>query len=668
MMRVFTCLLVTLSGMPAAADPSFEAMVADAELIAHCQVTEGGTLGATVRVIDVLKGEAPRKPFLVGGFNQHNRPPDRLEAEAFRQGEEYLLFLRKSDHVHAGAEIPDSVKAHLHQLVADGVMKKEELPEQRRYYERPIYASGYRVTSPTTGDFPVADGRLQGDWYRPSNPRTASWLPSKTAFALIRGLVASQAEQRPKEARGVLARQLSKDLVSAIALPAESREMRDRVGLFSWLMCAQGAYGEPRMQSLIEHVIAQDALAMRLLAARALRSLPESRATIGLISPLLVAPESEVQAEAADSLVHGDFSAVAGALLVQALPTSHLKSGRAAMIRGITHFKLQDLAHDALLDLIRAEQLNAEIVSALRDHFRQFPSDEARDQLVSEAARSAANSAYLFIDLLFADDRPRAQAVLRSKMMSPGIPAEDRVDWLFRYYQRYGVSDPIFGQALVVLQKQRKPQAASEQVLALRMLRILSIGDDAAAAHLRANRPREFSLVDCVERMLHHRPDHALSKPALLYLLKHHPANPQAMACALLLPDPEVLVALQSSTDTEGLESRILVLKALRVSAARSVPVQKRIAAWLLLLERAGDPGMKNIFWAAFARSLHDDADSATHLGPPLRSLITRGTSDTIQALTLLKTAGVPLSKAEAKSLAEARDPQRHWASIFAGK
>jgi hypothetical protein len=334
------------------------------------------------------------------------------------------------------------------------------------------------------------------------------------------------------------------------------------------------------------------------------------------------------------------------------------------MIRSITQLKLHDVAHDALLELIRADQLNAGTVAALRAHFREFPSDEARDAFVREAARSTANSA-VFIDMLFEDARPVAQSVLRNKMMTPTLPAEDRVVWLQRYYHRFGVDDPIFGQALTVLQQQQKSQAVSEHVLGLRMLRVLSAGDDAAAAYLRSHRPQEFALVDCVERMLHHRPDHALSKPALLYLLKHHAANPHVMACALLLPASDVLNALQNPPDTEGMEARDLVMRALRVSAAKGVPARKRIGAWLLLLERAQGNGMRAVFWAAFARSVRADADSATQLGPALRSLLRRGTPDTVQALTLLRAVGYPLSAAEAKTLAEATDPQRHWPSIF---
>jgi hypothetical protein len=615
-----------------------------------------------VQVVESLKGEAPKKPFLVGGFNQRNRPPERLEAEVFRAGEQYLLFLRPSNRVHVGTEIPDSVRAHLHQLVADGLISKDDLPAQRRYYERPIYEPGYRVPSPTTGDFMVQGEHVQGDWYAPSNPRTAAWVSSKTAFALIRGLV-----DGPREARGLLARQLSKDLVSAIKLPAESPEMRNRVALFRWLMCAQGAYGELEMQSLIEHVMDQDALMMRLLAARALRSLPESRATLALISPLLNASESAVQAEAARSLVHGDFSALAGALLLEALANSALESGRAAMIRGITHFKLQEAAERDLLDCMRAEKLNAGILAALRAHFATFPSAEARDRFVREAARSSAESAGLFIDLLFEDGRPAAQAVLRSKMMTPAISADVRVQWLRRFYGRYVVDDPIFGQTLEVLMKQRKSQAASEQVLALRMIRISSGGDGPEAAHLRAHRIAEFTLTDAVELMLHYRPKHALTKPALLYLLKHHAADPHAMACALLLPNADVLEALRNPPNTEGAESRVLVEKALRVLAARQAPADKRIRAWLLLLERSRNPGMRAVFWAGLSRSV-GPANSATELGPALRSLLTLGTPDAVQALNLLQAAGIPLAPKEAERLAGGEPGLRHWPSIFRQK
>lgn len=650
-------LLASLISISVWGEPSFEEMVAEAQLIAHCRVLKGGTLSATVSAIETLKGEAPGKPFLVGGFNSHTRPPDLQEKETFRKDEEYLLILRPSERVHAGFEITESVQTHLMQMVADGLIAKADLADQRRYYESPLYQAGHLVTSPVTGDFPVRDGRVQGDWFRPENPRESAWVPAEMAFGLIRGLVAKQAGESTKIARGILQRQLTKDLLSAIT-PADNPEMHERVARFRWLMCAQAAFGGADMQGLIELAVAQDTPSMRLFAARALRSLPESRATLGLIAPLLGAPESQVQAEAAESLVQGNFSPIAANLLIDALATSRVESARAAMIRAITHFKRDD---EALLDFIRVDQLNAGILAALLDHYRQHPNPEARKRFIREANRSPAESAHLFMDLLFEDDSDAARAVLRSKLMDPRIAAEVRLRWLRRYYLRYGGDEQTFGQALELLKGQRRSRTASEELLALRMIRILSSGDNPIAAL------PEFDLVDCVELMLYFRPGHALNKPALLYLLKEHAADPQAMACTLLLPDAEVLFALDKPPNTEGIESRLLVQKAQRLTAAESVPMARQIALWLRMLEQADDDGMRGIFWACLARAVQADAESAAPiLGPVMRSLLSRGTPDQAQALSLLQAVGITLTSKQGKALTADRRATRDWSAIFA--
>lgn len=341
-------------------DPTFEEMADRAELIAVAEVTEGGEYKATVRAIDVLKGTDPGKPFLVGGFNNENWPPQGIERESLATGERMLLFL----------------------TVEKGVRE---------------------VPTPSTGDFRIQAGRLKGGWYSVSYPNRSPGVEADLGVELVRGYVLHRQSRPPTLARKLIRERLTAAAVGEVN-DSQDEENERNAWRLQWLLCAQAAYGE---RDLVQPVLAAAACPHDLVktcAGRALGSVepsPEVRAALG---SLLLYPHSFVQAEAAGALLKGSFQkaevvplvvkALPGSLDFQGGPTRIMDplrntraSGREVMIRLLTGLDAAKEAHDELVKLIQDEGLTGGVFEALADHFLKHRSDAARARFLELYAR-----------------------------------------------------------------------------------------------------------------------------------------------------------------------------------------------------------------------------------------------------------------------------------------
>jgi len=130
-------------------DPSFEEMAKSSELIAVVEVLEGGAFEARVKAVEVLKGTDPGTPFRVVGFNNHNWPPEDVKEESLSKGDRLLAFLRKDDED-----------------------------------EKERDGSTFSVPTPSTGDFPIRDGELHGNWCFPSYPLSDPGLDASLAITV----------------------------------------------------------------------------------------------------------------------------------------------------------------------------------------------------------------------------------------------------------------------------------------------------------------------------------------------------------------------------------------------------------------------------------------------------------------------------------------------------
>jgi hypothetical protein len=346
-------------------DPDFETMVEDSPLIAVVIVVEGGEFECKVQALDVLKGQAPDRPFKVSGYNNLNWPPDAIALESFVEGERVLMFL-------SPAWSPDEGKV--------------DLKTVKLWY----------VPTPTTGDFRITAGKLHGGWRFMSYPHAAPGVDAEMVIGLIRGYCLHKAGKAPVEARKILAARLTVKTVK------QARGNESKVAEVHWLLCAQGAYGRSAQAPAIKAAAESRDPLIKICAARAMRSLEPNDEALGVLSKLLVFKHPYVQAEAAMVLMSGKYTRrQAVPILVKALPSSDPRpggpsnlmdplrnvnaSGREMMIRALTHFEAGEEAHDELIKLIRREGLNKGLFGALSEHFLKFDGyllrEKSRDSL-----------------------------------------------------------------------------------------------------------------------------------------------------------------------------------------------------------------------------------------------------------------------------------------------
>ncbi len=402
-------------------DPTFEVMVAEAELIAVVEVVEGGPYVCTVRAEEVVKGTNPGAPFAMGGYNDPNWPAYGIEKETLKKGERLLAFLR-------------------HDQVLDFAARDDEKAKE---------IEGWAVPTPTTGDFRIADGLLRGSWYDPSYPHAEPGVDVGLVLVLVKGYVLHSEGKPPVDARKRIAAGLTRELVRSVHAPqapeqeGEASNSKERAenaanaALIARLACAQGAYGEKELTPILLEAAGHPHYFVKVYAARALRTAGASTEVLEALGRLLLAPESPVQAEAARTLALGGFGAQdAVPLLLKALPTSSGEgdgpsgimdplpnrgaSGREVMVRTLTRLQASREAHDALVNLIREEGLTEGVLGALSHHFLAHPSEVARNKLIELYSRCPDEAVGLFHKYLFREKSTAAANAVGEKAVKLG--------------------------------------------------------------------------------------------------------------------------------------------------------------------------------------------------------------------------------------------------------
>jgi len=413
-------------------DPTFEKMVADAELIAVVDVVEGGPFVCTVRAGEILKGTDPGAPFLVGGYNNPNWPAHGIEKETLAKGERLLAFLHR-------ARLPEDA-------APEGAEAKE--------------IEGWAVPTPTTGDFRIIDGKVHGSWYDPSYPHAEPGVDAELVLVLVRGYLLHLAGTQPEEARKRIAAELTPEHIRSVPVPEDvedeesdpkKREERTanaaRVAALAWLMCAQGAYGEKGPAPALLEAAGHAHPFLKICAARAMRSTGASGGVLDALGRLLLDAHSLVQAEAARTLALGGFRREdAVPLLLKALPTSSSEcggstsvmdpllnrsaSGREMMVRALTRMEASKEAHDELVKLLRDEGLTEEVFAALSDHFVTYPSAAARKKFIELYMRCPEEAMRLFHRFLFREKSPEAVQAVGERAVKAGPASYETLDSL----------------------------------------------------------------------------------------------------------------------------------------------------------------------------------------------------------------------------------------------
>lgn len=397
-------------------DPAFEDMVRSAELIAVVEVTEGGAFTCTAKAIEVLKGEEPRAPIAVAGYNNPWWPPEAVEKESLAKGERLLMFLRQREsRKDLGEGGPGKVWA---------------------------------APTPSTGDYRIKEGKLHGRWPHVSYPHGVAGVDAKLVVSLVRGLVLHQQGQEPAEARQQIARCLTVPIVNR-ATDGEDEANLELKETLGWLLCAQGAYGDAAMEPAVLAAARSKSSWVRRCAARALRSCRGSDEALSALGELLRFNHSFVQAEAAKTMIAGSFPRErAVRLLVAALPgdprgsgprsiadplRNVTASGREMIIRALTRFEGWNESHGALVALIQDEEdegLNEGVFDALRTHFLKFPSVAARARFLKLYARCPEHSLRLFHRYLLAERSSESLRAVADKLVNVDLPWLDRADAL----------------------------------------------------------------------------------------------------------------------------------------------------------------------------------------------------------------------------------------------
>jgi len=613
-------------------DPTFEQMTSNATLIAVCEIMEDGTWAAKAKVLEVIKGERPKGPILIGGGNNQNWPQYAIEKESLRKGERYLFFLEQRK-MFVGIQISKQWEDVLQEEVAKGHISTNSLPFERQRVGEWKYEEGYAMPTPSTGDYQIKTNTVYGGWRSTSYPGKNPGVPLPLATELIKGLVLHQAGQDP-----VAAKRRITELLQVSAVEQTETFEKDDVSAagyqhfarLEWLLCAQAAYGDsdPNMTKVMQAAADHKWIGLNILAGKALRSLDETPASLKIAQTLLKHKNSAVQTEAARSLINGSFTANrAGLIVLAALKGSKANrrepdnimqpirnvssSGTEEMVLAVTHFGLAAEAHDDFITLIRPDGLNAGVFSALSEHFQTFPSDKARDRFIDLANKAPSDSAEYFIDYFFGEKSDASLGVVQKKINDDDIFAYDRAKWLERFYHEFGIDHPILGQtlnqlaskkeldailkapllSLLVLRNDPRDDATIKSLFNDSLLVLRNDRDDATIESLFNDESlKSYDLVESIQLMLLVNPESKIAEEILLQLMERDASDRELLSYGLLLPTPKVVAKLKrrAHPDSENREARKHsknILRGIEIQGSPPASSNEHLYVWISLLQ-----------------------------------------------------------------------------------
>ncbi|MEM7235117.1 MAG: hypothetical protein AAF517_23265, partial [Planctomycetota bacterium] len=417
-------------------DPTFEEMLEGSDLIAACEVVESGHFQAKVKALDVLKGKAPKAPFLVAGFNNEHWPKQAVETESFQKGQRFLLFLWR------------------------GELRTEDGKKKPAWFTR----------TPSSCDFPIRDGKVHGNWFRPSYPHSDPGVDAKLVLTLVRAAVPKATAKAVKAARDAIAKELTVRLIGKIRPPkpndedeasdedkdeddelsSEDKELQENVYKAHWLLCAQAAYGDQRPSEAVIAAAKSESLLVAVCAARALRTAVPVTTVLTQLKTLLKTPDSFVQAEAAKTLLLGATQKpprfrTKGAVeaLVAAVPASYSDdggprrlmdpiqnsyiSGREMMIAALTKLEAKS-AQAVLQKLIAPEGLSESVFLALAKFFLKYPSDAARTKFLELYAEAPEEALPIFHEYMLKENSDESIQAIRKQLEAGKVDAYELAD------------------------------------------------------------------------------------------------------------------------------------------------------------------------------------------------------------------------------------------------
>ncbi len=391
-------------------DPSFEKLLSESDLITVVEVVEGGEFEAKVKAIRTLKGVQPKKPFKVNGFNNQNWPADAIEEQAFKKGQKFLLFLY-------GGSPPEND-------------------------DKPLI---FTIPTPSTGDYPIINGKLHGGWFRTSYPHSEPGVPLELSLSLIKAALPNTDPADVKHGRKQLTKFLTADFIKSIPMESddekEDAEIYKKSHLAEWLLFAQGAFGEKNSADAVFEASKSQNILVQISAGRALKSIPASPRSLEALKRLLLIPETFVQAEATRTLIQAMSQQPPGyqreeviKVIHSALETSRPEdgrsrrimnpirnqyaSGRELMITALDILNSKE-SQKELIKLLRSKDLYEGVFIALSKYFLKYPSKEARAKIHELYLKAPERILYLFHEhYLYKERSPETIEVICKKLVS----------------------------------------------------------------------------------------------------------------------------------------------------------------------------------------------------------------------------------------------------------
>ena len=386
-------------------DPSFDAMIDEAQIIAVATVTGGGVEYSRVTLSQILKGNPPGNDIVVTGFNDLWLPAEGVKKNAFVKGEEYLLFLTRRE---LGA-------ARSARFVSWTPAGTSDVPVE--WTKLPLFDT----PTPTSGEYRVKNGVVHARWNRVNYSRTAPGAPVTIVLPLVHALAHPDDEQLVQTACALLPQHLT----VAAARTGDST-WTPALTTLEWLLGGQTLCGRTETEAAVLQAARHPHPSIQAAAALALASLPFTESVARHLDGLLGATsenraaDSTVQRAATQALIELDpMGERAAEMLARALPGSsphhsfdeltspilnRYGSGREAMARALFNYRGQ-AAVPVFLAALRDPATDSGTMAVLLEFFATHKHPEARTLIYRRFAREGKlDSAYTVYFLKDGDD------------------------------------------------------------------------------------------------------------------------------------------------------------------------------------------------------------------------------------------------------------------------
>ena len=277
------------------ADPDWEQMLKESELIALIEVTEGGKFIAKVRPLNVFKGEAASE-FYAAGYNDQNWPKEAIQEQSFRKHQRYYLFLQKRE-VGPG-EL--AFLNHVAQTSGD--------PEWKKLLQEEKSDAVRHVWTPSAGHLPVEGEKVHYSLLQTSYPHAASGRNCAEFERFLKAAIAYQvAGQSDTKLVEETLRSIRKQSQGGVGSTDKESDLAHTVAAYFLL-------GGRSYDEAFERIATGDDTGARFMLARLLGAIVNDRAD-KLLLTMLSDKNSVVQGEVVRQLAKGKSDRVGEVLL-----------------------------------------------------------------------------------------------------------------------------------------------------------------------------------------------------------------------------------------------------------------------------------------------------------------------------------------------------------------